>query len=113
MTFGQRPPEFEGSGPDPRKVGESLDGLARRLGAPAAAALSAVFVDWDRAVGPSIAAHARPVGLTDGVLTVAVDDPAWAAQLRFLVNDLMAKIAEVAGPGVVGRVEVRVERPQA
>ena len=110
MTFGKRPPEFEPkSGAEPRPIGDGLDNVARRLGAPAAAAMGKVFTGWEEAVGPLIASHTRPVGLTDGVLTVAADDPAWATQLRFLVNDLVSRIAAVAGPDVVGRIEVRVE----
>jgi predicted nucleic acid-binding Zn ribbon protein len=96
----------------PRPVGDALDSLARRLGAPTAASLNGVFSGWPDAVGPQIAAHTRPVGLTDGVLTVAVDDPAWATQLRYLANDLLAKVAAVAGDGVVGRIEWRVEAPR-
>ena len=114
MSFGPRPPERDplAGKPEPRNLGESLDGLARRLGAPAASSMSAVFTKWADAVGPSIAAHARPVGLHDGVLTVAVDDPAWASQLRFLANELVAKVASVAGSDVVGRIEIRVESPR-
>ena len=109
----ERPDEFDRREfRDPRPVGESLDGVARRLGAPTATSLGSVFTQWEAAVGPVIAGHARPIGLTDGVLTIAVDDPAWATQLRFLVNELVAKVAAVAGPGVVGRIDVRVEAPR-
>ena len=73
----------------PRPVRDSLEGLARRLGAPTASALGAVFSRWEEAVGPTIAAHARPVSLTDGVLVVAVDQPGWATQLRYLSTDLL------------------------
>ena len=109
MTWHGRPPEYERSSEDPRQIGDGLDRIAHRLGAPAASAMGAVFSRWEAAVGSAIAAHARPVGLHDGVLTVAVDDPAWATQLRFLANDIVGKIAAVAGPNVVGRIEVRVE----
>jgi predicted nucleic acid-binding Zn ribbon protein len=93
----------------PRPVRESLEHLARRLGAPTASALGAVFSQWDEAVGPSVAAHARPVSLTDGVLVVVVDQPGWATQLRYLSTDLLQRLADVAGEGVVGRIEIRVE----
>jgi predicted nucleic acid-binding Zn ribbon protein len=93
----------------PKRVGESLDAIARRLGAPTASSMGAVFTRWNDAVGPAIAAHTRPIALADGVLTVGVDEPGWATQLRYLTNDLVARIAEVAGPGVVGRIELRVE----
>ena len=93
----------------PRPVKDSLEHLARRLGAPTASALGAVFSQWDDAVGPSVAAHARPVSLADGVLVVAVDQPGWATQLRYLSADLLTRLAVVAGEGVVGRIDIRVE----
>ncbi|MEA3075949.1 MAG: hypothetical protein QOF60_857 [Actinomycetota bacterium] len=93
----------------PRPVKDGLEGLARRLGAPTASSLGAVFSQWEDAVGATVAAHARPLSLTDGVLVVAVDEPGWATQLRYLTNDLLARLADVAGPGVVGRIELRVE----
>jgi predicted nucleic acid-binding Zn ribbon protein len=93
----------------PRPVKDGLEGLARRLGAPTASSLGAVFSQWETAVGATVAAHARPVSLADGVLVVAVDEPGWATQLRYLTNDVLARLAEVAGAGVVGRIELRVE----
>ncbi|HET9442844.1 MAG TPA: DUF721 domain-containing protein [Acidimicrobiales bacterium] len=97
---------------EPRPVREGLEALARRLGAPTASALGAVFARWEEAVGPAVAAHAQPVSLTDGILTVVVDEPGWATQLRYLNASLVARVAAVAGPGVVGRIEIRVRGPQ-
>jgi predicted nucleic acid-binding Zn ribbon protein len=93
----------------PRPVKDSLEHLARRLGAPTATSLGAVFSRWEEAVGPTVAAHARPVSLSDGVLVVAVDQPGWATQLRYLADDLLARLGEVAGEGVVGRIDIRVD----
>lgn len=94
---------------NPRPVREGLEGLARRLGAPTASALGAVFSGWEEAVGATVAAHARPVSLTDGILVVVVDQPGWATQLRYLSSDLLQRLAEVAGEGVLGRIEIRVD----
>ena len=93
----------------PRPVSDSLEPLARRLGAPTARSLGAVFSRWEEAVGATVAAHARPVSLADGVLVVAVDQPGWATQLRYLSGDLLGRLAEVAGEGVVGRIDIRVD----
>jgi predicted nucleic acid-binding Zn ribbon protein len=68
-----------------------------------------VFSRWEEAVGAGVAAHARPVSLNDGVLVVAVDQPGWATQLRYLSADLLLRLADVAGEGVVRRIEIRVE----
>ena len=94
----------------PRLVRESLDQFARRLGAPQAAAVGAVFAGWEDAVGPTVAAHCRPVSLRNGVLTVSVEQPAWATQLRYLAADVIRRLEEVAGTGLVTRLEVRVRR---
>jgi predicted nucleic acid-binding Zn ribbon protein len=78
------------------------------MGVPKAGTLAVVFSKWLDMVGPEIASHAEPRSLRDGVLTVAVDQPAWAVQLRYLGSDLLAKIAAFAGSSEVVRVEFRV-----
>ena len=89
----------------------SLERVARRLGTSPPRVLTAVFSDWERLVGPEIAAHACPTSLRDGALVVVVDQPAWAAQLRFMTGDLMARIrAEADAPEVV-KIEIRTGWP--
>lgn len=105
MTW--RPLPGDGSGP--RSVRDSLDGFAKRLGVPEAGPLAAVFAHWEDIVGPSVAAHAKPVSVVRGALVVSVDQPGWATQLRYLGARLVERIGEVAGEGVVDRLEVRVE----
>jgi predicted nucleic acid-binding Zn ribbon protein len=95
---------------EPTRIGDSLDRVARRLGAPGARSLGAVFGHWTDIVGASVAAHARPVSLRDQVLRVEVDEPGWATQLRYLAPDILRRCEEVAGPDVVASVEVKVAR---
>ena len=94
---------------EPRRLGESLEHWARRLGAPGAGALATVFARWPELAGPGVAAHARPVSLREGTLVVAVDEPGWATQLRYLSAALLERLAEALGEGSVARLEVRVE----
>ena len=96
---------------EPRRVGESLEKVARRMGAPGVRSLGAVFGHWEEVVGASVAAHARPTSLRDGVLRVEVDEPGWATQLRYLGPEIVRRCAEVAGPDVVVSVDVKVARP--
>jgi predicted nucleic acid-binding Zn ribbon protein len=105
-----RPLPGQGGEREPRRLGESLDGFARRLGVPETGALGLVFQRWEEVVGPSVAAHVTPVSLVQGVLKVAVEDPAWATQFKFVAPGLLARLANDLGDGVVERVEVRVER---
>ncbi len=93
---------------EPRPVKESLDRVTRRMGAPATSVTTAVFARWDELVGPELAGHARPESLRSGVLTIVADDPAWAAQLRFLVAEIMGRVRTVAGPSDVVEVRIKV-----
>ena len=102
-------PDGAGAG-EPRPVGTSLDRVARRLGVGRAATLPAVFDRWAELVGEGVAARAVPRVLRGTVLVVAVDDPSWATQLRWLEADLVARICAELGAGVVTGLDL-VVRP--
>lgn len=93
-----------------RSVGESLDRLATELGLDGARPAVAVHDAWRDAVGDEIADHAVPGRLDDGVLTVTVDDPAWATHLRYLGPRLAADLNAAVGGTVVDRLRVVVRR---
>jgi predicted nucleic acid-binding Zn ribbon protein len=95
---------------DPVAIGGVLDGLLDGLGAPAADALSGLYERWDELVGGTLAAHGRPGGLDGGVLVVLVDEPAWATEWRYRQGEVLRRLDEHLGPGVVARIEVRVRR---
>jgi predicted nucleic acid-binding Zn ribbon protein len=94
--------------PEPRRIGEVVDRLVQGLGAPSAGAFGAVFSRWPEVVGEQVAAHAKPLSLHDGRLVVAVEEPGWATQLRYLESDLLCRLGEACGDGVVRSIEVRV-----
>lgn len=98
---------------DPKPLKGSLDRLAHRIGAPESGALTTVFARWEEAVGPAIADHATPLSLHGTTLVVAVDEPAWATQLRYLATDVLARLTHAAGRPVADRLEVRVQRPSS
>jgi predicted nucleic acid-binding Zn ribbon protein len=67
------------------------------MGAPEVVDLASISAQWERLVGPDIAAHARPSKLKDDVLTVSVDHPAWASELRLLAAQLVQRLRQEAG----------------
>ena len=98
--------------PEPRPLAASLDRVASAFGGGTrASTLSTVFATWPSLVGESVAAHCAPRALRDGHLVVAVDEPGWASQLRWLEADLLRRLAEVLGEGQVTRVDVVVAPP--
>ncbi len=56
---------------------------------------------WVNLFGPQIAAHAEPVRLSNGVLTVRVDASAWITELTFLKPDLLGKLQNTLPPGSI------------
>jgi predicted nucleic acid-binding Zn ribbon protein len=98
---------------EPVPIAASLNQITRQLRLPQPPVMTAIFGRWADAVGPEIAAHATPRTLRRGVLTVEVDHPAWATQLRFLIGDLLARLQAAAGPGEVTEVRIQVHADQA
>ena len=87
--------------------------MLRSLGGPGVDVLRTVFSRWDELVGEQLAAHTRPRSLAEGRLVVAVDDPAWASQLRYLAADLVVRLSAEVGEGRITSLDVVVRRPDA
>lgn len=93
---------------EPVTIGRSLDGVVRSLRGPSRREVGGLFGRWGEAVGEQVAEHVRPVKLDGGVLTVEVDDPAWATQVKFLSSTIITRLHEVAGVDV-RELTVRVD----
>jgi predicted nucleic acid-binding Zn ribbon protein len=67
-----------------------------------------VWEVWDRAVGTAIAANARPAAFKGDTLLVHVSSSTWLHHLRFLEQDLIAKLnAELEQP-YIRSVKIKV-----
>lgn len=101
-------------------IGTALDRVLRSLGrgdlGPGASApgspgaMVALAGRWEEAVGAPLAARCRPAELSDGVLVVVVDDPAYIPELRYSGASIAEGANRVLGAPVVTRVEVRRRR---
>lgn len=92
---------------EPVPLQAGLDAVVRSLAATDAVSVRSVFSGWEQAVGPAIAAHARPLKLDGGVLLVEVDEPGWATQLRYLQGELLERL-HLLGSGPIERIELKV-----
>jgi len=91
----------------PAVVSDLLAALLR--GTPAEKRLKEgnIWLVWDEAVGSTIAAHAQPAAFRDGTLTLTVDSAPWMQQLTFLKRDLIAKVNDELGEGLVKDVYMK------
>jgi len=97
-----------GRGSEPAPLGAALDRIAKGLGVPSADALTQLFAGWEDIVGPDVAAHTRPMAVKADTLVVAVDDPAWATQLRSLESLILEQVHARIGSEAIQRLAVRV-----
>jgi predicted nucleic acid-binding Zn ribbon protein len=61
---------------------------------------------WPQVVGEDISAHAEPISLREGVLSISAESTAWATQLRMMQSQILAKIAVAVGDGVVKTLRI-------
>lgn len=66
------------------------------------------FAAWPAAVGKRIAMHARPKALVRKSLVIETEDAIWQKQLFHLRLDILAKLAQILGAGIVTDVEFRM-----
>lgn len=87
----------------PERLGSILKAVLDRLPVRQRQRLReyAVWPHWDEAVGPTIARHARPVRIRNGLLCVAVDNPVWMQELQFLKESIRSQLNTRAGTDIV------------
>ncbi len=107
-------PQVSGSragGRDPRTLTETLGTLLAQRGWNQDVAVGGVIGRWPQIVGEDIAAHSTAETFENNVLTVRAHSTAWATQLKFLIPNLLNRIAQDIGDGVVR--EIRIIGPDA
>ena len=70
-----------------------------------------IWLVWNAAVGRQIAAKAHPVSFRDGILTVAVSSAPWMQQLTFLKKEMIEKLNERLGHGLVRDIYLKAGLP--
>ena len=92
----------------PVRVDGSLARVLRHLGVPSMERLPQLEDHWREAVGPTMAEHAVAVVLRHGRLTVRVDDPAWAGQLRWMEQQIVERLRVALDGEDVHALDIRV-----
>ena len=66
-----------------------------------------IYQEWPQIVGKEIASHATPAHFSRGRLDIACDHDVWRAELQFLKPELLARLTEAFGEGVVKEIWLR------
>ena len=89
----------------PRGLAPALGELTASL-APATT-LARVQGVWERAVGPAVAAAARPAAERDGVLTVTCEAAVWAQELDLMAHELIPLLNASLGAEAIRELRCR------
>jgi hypothetical protein len=92
---------------DPEKIGSIIS--RGRVPGPKKGrhSLDLLVVNWPHLAGERAAAHSVPTKLSRGILTVAAESPAWAAELSVETERLLRRSTAIVGAGTVKKIKVR------
>jgi predicted nucleic acid-binding Zn ribbon protein len=93
---------------DFQKAGQVLAGTLERLGLAKGIQTHRAFEIWDEAVGPQVAAHARPERISNRVLRVRVDHNTWLQQLSYMKAVILSRLNERLGEGTLIDLDFRL-----
>ena len=96
-------------GGKPAAIGAFLAPALRRLGIADGIREQTGLRAWREAVGEPIARRTETLGVRGGVLWVAVDGSAWMQELSARRQEIVARLAERVGAGVIRDVRFVVK----
>lgn len=88
----------------PLRVAEALSAYLDRSGLGERLEATSALDTWVDRVGPGIAAVARPLHVTNGVLFVAVESSPWLMELRLMETEIRRRLNEGRDAGRIRRI---------
>ena len=89
-------------------LGSVLDKVLNQYRPKSDQALCKVWDIWEGAVGPGIAANARPAAFKGDILLVHVSNSSWLLHLRFMEKELVAKVNQSLGAERIKTIQLKI-----
>lgn len=103
-----KPPRRRARHTQPESAASLVNAVVAKIGGDARAVEHRVFDGYALAVGSLLSYRSHPEKLRGSTLFVRVGSSAIAHQLTMLKGDILVRLAEVLGPGVVSDIRTRV-----
>ena len=91
---------------EPLSLGEALEGVIEDRGWGTQVNVHLLLGRWPELVGEAVAEHSTPEAYRDRVLVVRTTSTNWAAQLRLMAPQIVAKMNATLGDGTVKAVRI-------
>jgi predicted nucleic acid-binding Zn ribbon protein len=89
-------------------IGTVVDKVLVQCRPNANQALIQIWDHWEAAVGPDVAANARPAAFKGDLLLIHVSNSSWLHHLRFLEKELIRKINLALDGEYIRRVKFKI-----
>jgi predicted nucleic acid-binding Zn ribbon protein len=89
-------------------IGSLLDRVIHQYRPKADQELCKLWEIWNHAVGPEIAANARPAAFKRNILLLHVSNSSWLHHLRFMEQDLIARINCALGSERINTIQLKI-----
>ena len=86
---------------------ESVDEMFTRLGLPDPVVMSGVSSEWEDLAGPPWSGRSRPLYMKGTTLVVEAVSPSMIAFLKYGETELLRRLSERFGEGVVASIEIK------
>ena len=91
---------------EPMALGEALEDVIEQRGWGTEVNVHLLLGRWPELVGEVVAEHSVPEAFREGVVVVRTSSTNWAAQLRLMAPQLLAKMNASLGEQAVRRVQI-------
>lgn len=91
---------------EPLSLGQALEGVIEDRGWGTQVNVHLLLGRWPELVGDAVAQHSTPEAYRDRVLVVRTSSTNWAAQLRLMAPQIVAKMNATLGDGTVKAVRI-------
>lgn len=97
-------------GDDMSSFGSAMKDMFRRLGLPDPMLVGRIRDEWDDFAGHPWVGRSKPLTIQGTTLVVEANSPSHVAFLKYGSEDLLLKMGERFGAGVIDKVDVRPPR---
>lgn len=92
-----------------RKSSDLVPGVLSGLGIERRLSETEILKVWNNSLDPNVVAHARPVGLRNGTLFVAIDSNVWLDEIvRYRRREILERLQNSFGRDLITKISFRV-----
>lgn len=92
-----------------KPVGDFIPGVLKGIGIERKQSELEILKVWNHLMDPTVAQHAKPVGIAKGTLFVNVDSNVWLDEIvRYRRREILQRLRHSFGPDLIQRISFRV-----